>query len=119
MTCTYLQKVQHKGPGHLACKALRLSQIMQALLSACSTCFGCFGVGVRRAESCSASCSACCEDLPYPIERLVLNPPPPLIEAGRTGKGSAAEHHLGHFGADTRLRMYCWGPAKPLTERRH
>ena len=22
MTCTYIQKVQHKGPGHLACKAL-------------------------------------------------------------------------------------------------
>ena len=40
VTCTYIQKGQHKSPGHLACKALRLSQIMQALLSACSTCFG-------------------------------------------------------------------------------
>jgi hypothetical protein len=27
VTCTYVQKVQHKSPGHLACKALEKSDL--------------------------------------------------------------------------------------------
>jgi hypothetical protein len=33
VTCTYVQKVQHKSPGHLACKALYPSSILGAASS--------------------------------------------------------------------------------------
>ena len=36
VTCTYVQKVQHKSPGHLACKALYPSSILGAASRGCS-----------------------------------------------------------------------------------